>query len=73
MHGLHVTLLVSAGLLLAGAAMALRLPRLMHCEPDETAPPDPAFAATLPPHVAPENTPVRMPAQRETHGSGVKV
>ncbi|MFJ5031684.1 MFS transporter [Streptomyces sp. NPDC088560] len=30
-HGLHVTLLVSAGLLLLGAAMALRLPRVMHC------------------------------------------
>ncbi|MER7490190.1 MFS transporter [Streptomyces sp. NPDC126497] len=32
-HGLHVTLLVSAGLLLLGAAMALRLPRTMQCEP----------------------------------------
>ncbi|MGC0332955.1 DHA2 family multidrug resistance protein-like MFS transporter [Streptomyces sp. SAI-170] len=31
-HGLHVTLLVSAGLLLMGAAMALRLPRVMQCE-----------------------------------------
>ncbi|MER6315735.1 MFS transporter [Streptomyces sp. NPDC001581] len=30
-HGLHVTLVVSAGLLLAGAVMALRLPRLMEC------------------------------------------
>jgi DHA2 family multidrug resistance protein-like MFS transporter len=30
-HGLHVTLLVSAGLLLAGALMALRLPRVMQC------------------------------------------
>ncbi|MFJ3174394.1 MFS transporter [Streptomyces roseus] len=30
-HGLHVTLLVSAGLLLAGAVMALRLPRVMEC------------------------------------------
>ncbi|MFJ8693467.1 MFS transporter [Streptomyces roseolilacinus] len=28
-HGLHVTLVVSAGLLLAGAVMALRLPRAM--------------------------------------------
>ncbi|MGM7446268.1 MFS transporter, partial [Streptomyces tunisiensis] len=42
-HGLHVTLLVSAGLLLAGAAMALRLPRLMHCDPEET-PSGPASA-----------------------------
>ncbi|MET7686260.1 MFS transporter [Streptomyces sp. NPDC005423] len=31
-HGLHVTLLVSGGLLLLGAAMALRLPRVMQCE-----------------------------------------
>ncbi|MDN3022053.1 MFS transporter [Streptomyces sp. S.PB5] len=32
-YGLHVTLLVSAGLLLLGAVMALRLPRVMQCEP----------------------------------------
>ncbi|MFG3103726.1 MFS transporter [Streptomyces sp. NPDC048182] len=32
-HGLHVTLLVSAALLALGALMALRLPRVMHCEP----------------------------------------
>ncbi len=31
-HGLHVTLLVSAALLLLGAVMALRLPRAMECE-----------------------------------------
>ncbi|MET8452363.1 MFS transporter [Streptomyces sp. NPDC005209] len=31
-HGLHLTLLVSAGLLLLGAVMALRLPRVMQCE-----------------------------------------
>ncbi len=31
-HGLHVTLLVSAGLLLLGAVIALRLPRAMQCE-----------------------------------------
>ncbi|MFF7754887.1 MFS transporter [Streptomyces sp. NPDC007971] len=30
-HGLHVTLLVSAGLLLLGALIALRLPRVMQC------------------------------------------
>lgn len=30
-HGLHVTLLVSAGLLLLGALAALRLPRIMDC------------------------------------------
>ncbi|MES4892070.1 MFS transporter [Streptomyces sp. NPDC096012] len=33
-HGLHVTLLVSAGLLLLGAVMALRLPRIMQCGED---------------------------------------
>ncbi len=32
MHGLHVTLIVSAGLLLLGALAALRLPRAMECE-----------------------------------------
>ncbi|MGW3850201.1 MFS transporter [Streptomyces fagopyri] len=36
-HGLHVTLLVSAGLLLLGAVMALRLPRIMDCETPATA------------------------------------
>ncbi|MEU9444929.1 MFS transporter [Streptomyces sp. NPDC048304] len=41
-YGLHVTLLVSAGLLLLGALMALRLPRVMQCaEP-------PAAAVELP-------------------------
>ncbi|MFD9355006.1 MFS transporter [Streptomyces sp. NPDC060031] len=30
-QGLHVTLVVSAGLLLAGAVMALKLPRVMEC------------------------------------------
>ncbi|MFG3499394.1 MFS transporter [Streptomyces sp. NPDC047928] len=33
-HGLHVTLLVSAGLLLLGALMALRLPRVMETPAD---------------------------------------
>ncbi|MEU8622354.1 MFS transporter [Streptomyces sp. NPDC048623] len=32
-NGLHVTLFVSAGLLLVGALMALRLPRVMECPP----------------------------------------
>ncbi|MGN5630668.1 MFS transporter [Streptomyces sp. AC154] len=32
-HGLHVTLLVSAALLLLGALAALRLPRVMECPP----------------------------------------
>ncbi|MFD9729797.1 MFS transporter [Streptomyces sp. NPDC059072] len=30
-HGLHVTLVVSAGLLFAGALMALKLPKVMEC------------------------------------------
>ncbi|MFJ5281552.1 MFS transporter [Streptomyces parvulus] len=34
-HGLHVTLVVSAGLLLLGAVMALRLPRVMQCEGED--------------------------------------
>ncbi|MFD5571376.1 MFS transporter [Streptomyces cadmiisoli] len=53
-HGLHVTLLVSAGLLLMGAAMALRLPRLMHCEVGEVEVPAPREAARpLPTHARP--------------------
>ncbi|WP_329132845.1 MFS transporter [Streptomyces sp. NBC_00670] len=46
-HGLHVTLLVSAGLLLAGAVMALRLPRAMQCAetPAEGAVPEGAVPA----------------------------
>ncbi|KES03033.1 transporter [Streptomyces toyocaensis] len=43
-HGLHVTLLVSAGLLLLGAAMALRLPRVMQCEPAAVEVPAPRAA-----------------------------
>ncbi|MER5384524.1 MFS transporter [Streptomyces sp. NBC_00647] len=35
-HGLHVTLLVSAVLLLLGAVMALRLPRVMDCSAPAT-------------------------------------
>ncbi|MFE9635676.1 MFS transporter [Streptomyces sp. NPDC006463] len=61
-HGLHVTLLVSAGLLLAGAVMALRLPRVMECgaaarEPDAQTP----AKAHPEPHA--ESTVVRLPAQ----------
>ncbi|NUK02366.1 MFS transporter [Streptomyces lunaelactis] len=37
-HGLHVTLLVSAGLLLLGALAALRLPRVMECPTVEKCP-----------------------------------
>ncbi|WP_432138544.1 MULTISPECIES: MFS transporter [unclassified Streptomyces] len=61
-HGLHVTLLVSAGLLLLGAAMALRLPRTMQCEAVEVPAPreceeraparvQPVSVGALPAHV----------------------
>ncbi|MEU6668956.1 MFS transporter [Streptomyces sp. NPDC046727] len=43
-HGLHVTLLVSAGLLLLGAVMALRLPWIMQCG-EEPAGAEPALPA----------------------------
>ncbi|MBW5486486.1 MFS transporter [Streptomyces bambusae] len=36
-HGLHVTLVVSAGLLVAGAVMALKLPKVMECVAAESA------------------------------------
>ncbi|MFJ3902790.1 MFS transporter [Streptomyces sp. NPDC090025] len=39
-NGLHVTLFVSAGLLLLGALMALRLPRVMECAADADGGPD---------------------------------
>ncbi|CAM5696949.1 hypothetical protein SANTM175S_06807 [Streptomyces antimycoticus] len=38
-HGLHVTLAVSAGLLLVGALAALRLPKAMECAADDEEPP----------------------------------
>ncbi|MFJ3592285.1 MFS transporter [Streptomyces sp. NPDC090231] len=50
-HGLHVTLLVSAALLLLGALAALRLPRVMECPPPLCEPgesPDGRRAAELP-------------------------
>ncbi|WP_030870595.1 MFS transporter, partial [Streptomyces sp. NRRL F-2747] len=54
-YGLHVTLVVSAGLLLAGAVMALKLPRVMEC-------PDSAECDA-------DAEPVRLPAQAGT-GAG---
>ncbi|MFJ5263054.1 MFS transporter [Streptomyces sp. NPDC088387] len=45
-HGLHVTLLVSAGLLLLGAVAALRLPRGMQCEAPLAEVPAPREAVT---------------------------
>ncbi|TQK43588.1 DHA2 family multidrug resistance protein-like MFS transporter [Streptomyces sp. SLBN-118] len=52
-NGLHVTLLVSAGLLLLGALAALRLPRVMECA---------AAAEKFP---APRRPEVSLPASRE--------
>ncbi|KJY25642.1 MFS transporter [Streptomyces katrae] len=59
-HGLHVTLVVSAGLLLAGAVMALRLPRTM-----ENAEPIACGAVTegAVPAVADAGAAVRLPGQ----------
>jgi DHA2 family multidrug resistance protein-like MFS transporter len=51
-HGLHVTLLVSAGLLLLGAVMALRLPRVMHCDAQAVGLPGPR-EAEAPAHAPP--------------------
>ncbi|HET6860060.1 MAG TPA: MFS transporter [Streptomyces sp.] len=53
-HGLHVTLFVSAGLLLLGALAALRLPRLMECIARDEACDEAAAAA-----------PAQVPACRE--------
>ncbi|MEU9923330.1 MFS transporter [Streptomyces griseoluteus] len=47
-HGLHVTLLVSAGLLLLGALMALRLPRVMNCAPEAAGAPEPVADSPVP-------------------------
>ncbi|MEV8536949.1 MFS transporter [Streptomyces sp. NPDC051211] len=65
--GLHVTLLVSAGLLLAGAVMALKLPKTMECPdateacpgPDAAAVPATAVPATAVPATA---VPARIPS-----------
>ncbi|MFD3548335.1 MFS transporter [Streptomyces sp. NPDC058655] len=47
-HGLHVTLLVSAALLLAGALMALKLPRAMECGASGAEPEDAAVPVPVP-------------------------
>ncbi|MGW7268646.1 MFS transporter [Streptomyces sp. NPDC054842] len=61
-HGLHVTLLVSAGLLLLGAVMALRLPRAMECGTPVAGPaevPSPREAAESRPARESESHPAR--------------
>ncbi|MFI8203074.1 MFS transporter [Streptomyces sp. NPDC085937] len=62
-HGLHVTLLVSAGLLLAGAAMALRLPRVMQCEttPEATPGTTPGASSGTPSGTTPGTIPTTGP------------
>ncbi|GGW35900.1 MFS transporter [Streptomyces xantholiticus] len=59
-HGLHITLLVSAGLLLLGAAAALRLPRIMECGTPDMCP-QPRQA-----------DPAKIPASRESDASGAR-
>ncbi|ATW47781.1 MFS transporter [Streptomyces xantholiticus] len=59
-HGLHITLLVSAGLLLLGAAAALRLPRIMECGAADKCP-QPRQA-----------DPAKIPASREGDASGAR-
>ncbi|MET9514204.1 MFS transporter [Streptomyces sp. NPDC002994] len=59
-HGLHVTLFVSAGLLLLGALAALRLPRLMDCGAREEKKQEPSPQVKVPAR--------REPAERA--GSG---
>ncbi|MFJ9323334.1 MFS transporter [Streptomyces globisporus] len=74
--GLHITLFVSAGLLLLGALAALRLPKVMDCPPKEPCrrsaaePAEPADAAQTAEAVRPaaRNRPVprpMVPARRE--------
>ncbi|WP_327237278.1 MFS transporter [Streptomyces sp. NBC_01317] len=67
-HGLHVTLLVSAALLLLGALAALRLPRIMECpapgSPEAVAAgaPEPVGSSTAPAAPATPEAAVREPA-----------
>ncbi|MEV6573474.1 MFS transporter [Streptomyces sp. NPDC051577] len=58
-HGLHVTLVVSAALLFAGAVMALKLPRAMDCAAD----PDTAEPLRLPAQAS-ATAPAGEPAAR---------
>ncbi|MGW1772433.1 MFS transporter [Streptomyces sp. NPDC002104] len=63
-HGLHVTLVVSAALLLAGALMALKLPRTMECAdtepvrlPTQQTPEPPSATPRIPPQPHPDHDP----------------
>jgi DHA2 family multidrug resistance protein-like MFS transporter len=73
-HGLHVTLLVSAGLLLLGALAALRLPRVMECATAAEKCPQPRrpemsipAGASLPPELTPGGAPVATGSGRAAH------
>ncbi|MEV5605685.1 MFS transporter [Streptomyces sp. NPDC052299] len=71
--GLHVTLLVSAGLLLLGALAALRLPRAMECAPKLCEPREPVERPDgTPPREAADraDAPPRVPARRRPGGAG---
>ncbi|MGW9498359.1 MFS transporter [Streptomyces prasinus] len=70
-HGLHVTLLASAALLLLGAVMALRLPRTAQDEP-ATAGETPAGASSEGPARVPAEM-TDVPAPREAAESRVSV
>ncbi|QXE37590.1 MFS transporter [Streptomyces sp. GMY02] len=65
-HGLHVTLLVSAALLLLGALAALRLPRAMECAApgEEQAAGEQAFEPPRQPRPTPEPQLHKPPEQR---------
>ncbi|MFB6618049.1 MFS transporter [Streptomyces sp. NPDC085524] len=60
-HGLHVTLVVSAGLLFAGAVMALKLPKVMECGVPSGGEPEPE--AALPSQASVPEARVAVPAQ----------
>ncbi|MFE7356113.1 MFS transporter [Streptomyces sp. NPDC057543] len=62
--GLHVTLLVSAALLLVGALAALRLPRMMECLSPVLSEPHEADASVAPELRGPQEVPVAGCAQR---------
>ncbi|MFI8006724.1 MFS transporter [Streptomyces sp. NPDC086010] len=62
-QGLHITLLVSAGLLLLGALAALRLPRVMDCSTVAESCPEPS--AAVPGQAAAAGGPGRGPGPRK--------
>ncbi|MFL0022665.1 MFS transporter [Streptomyces sp. NBUL23] len=66
--GLHVTLFVSAGLLLLGALAALRLPKAMDCPPKETCRPGEAGDEAAPQATTPTATaPPASPYEADEH------